>query len=86
MMFMFSEEAKGRLWTMIAVSPILQRFALPGIVGMIVPGLGIWQDLQWLSIAGLILAVPMVWCCLLILVVYPIILLFDKPPKRYWEE
>jgi hypothetical protein len=40
----------------------------------------------WLLIAGLIPATPIVWCYVLIMVVYPIILLFEKPPKRYWEK
>jgi hypothetical protein len=83
---MFSEKPKEQLWTMIAVSPILQRLAFPGIFGLALMGLGVWQDILWLSIAGLILAAPVVWCILLITVVYPVLLLFDKPPKRYWEE
>ena len=83
---MFSEKARERLRTMIAVSPILQRFALPGIVGHAFVWIGIWQDILWLSIAGLILAAPVVWCYALIIFVYPIMLFFDKPPKRYWHE
>jgi hypothetical protein len=83
---MLSENAKERLLALLAVSPILQRFAFPGICGVALIGLGIWQDIQWLSIAGLIVAAPIVWCYLLIMVVYPVILLFDKPPKRYWKE
>lgn len=82
---MLSEKPKDRMLTMIAVSPILQRFAFPGILGMVLVGIGIWQDIPWLSIVGLILAAPVIWCYLLILVVYPMMLLFDKPPKR-WKE
>jgi hypothetical protein len=83
---MLSEHAKERLWTMFAVSSILQRFVLPGMFGLAFIGVGIWKDIPWLLIAGLILAAPIVWCYVLIMVVYPIILLFEKPPKRYWEK
>jgi hypothetical protein len=83
---MFSEKAKERIWTIFAVSPIMQRFAFPGVFGLAVMGPGIWKDIRWLSIVGLILAAPVLWCYFLIIVVCPIVLLFDKPPKQHWEE
>lgn len=83
---MLSETTKERLMAMIAVSPIFRRFALPGLIGLTCAGLGIWLDISWLWITGLILAVPVLWCYIVIMVVYPVMLLFDKPPKRYWSE
>ena len=83
---MLSEKMKERVMTMIAVSPIFQRFALPGLIGLTCFGLGIWLGIPWLWIIGLILATPVLWCYLVIMVVYPVILLFEKPTKRYWSE
>ena len=83
---MLSQKTKERLLTMIAVSPIVQRFALPGLIGLICIGLGVWLDILWLSITGLILATPVLYCYIVILIVYPVIFLFDKPSKRNWTQ
>lgn len=85
-----SERTKHLLLNAIAVSPIMQRFALPGIVGALLIGLGVWQKITWLTITGLILAAPVLWCYFVIMVIYPIVLLFEKlfgqSPKRHGEE
>ena len=82
----YSDRTKERLLAALAWERIVQRFALPGILGLILIGLGIWQKLSWLTITGLILAAPILWCCLLIMVVFPIMFVFEKPPKRHWED
>jgi hypothetical protein len=85
-----SERTKELLLNAIAVSPIMQRFALPGAAGLIVAAVGHWQKIPWLTITGLVLAAPVLWCLLVIMVICPIVLLYEKlfgePPKRHWEE
>jgi magnesium-transporting ATPase (P-type) len=85
-----SERTQNLLLNAIAVSPIMQRFAFPGAAGLVLAAVGAWQDIPWLTIAGLILAAPVLWCYFVIMVICPIVLLFEKlfsgPPKRHWEE
>ncbi len=81
-----SERTKDLLCRAIAVSPILQRYALPGLVGLLLVGVGVWQQITWLTIAGLLLAAPVLWCYLVIMVVCPLILLFSKNQPRHWKE
>lgn len=64
----------------------MHRFGVPGIVGLTLIGFGIWKNIMWLTFASLVLAAPILWCYLLILLVFPIMLLFEKPQKRYWKE
>lgn len=85
-----SENTRTLLLNIIAVSPIMKRFMLPGIVGMLLAGAGLWQEMDWLVITGLVLAAPILWCYMVVALIYPIMLLFEKllggPPKRHWEE
>ena len=85
-----SEKTKNLLMNAIAVSPIMKRFMLPGIIGMLLAGVGLWQDMEWLVITGLVLAAPVLWCYLLVMVVYPLMLLYEKlftkPREPYWKE
>ena len=83
---MISERTKERLLTVLAWDRNIQRFALPGIVGLSLIGLGIWKKIAWLTVTGLILAAPILFCYLLIMLVFPIMLIFEKPPKRHWED
>ena len=62
---------------MFAISPIMQRFALPGIVGVLCVLIGIWQQIGWLKIAGIILAVPVTWAYVVLICVYIPGLLLD---------
>jgi hypothetical protein len=81
-----SERTRNLLLNAIAVSPIMKRFALPGLIGMLLIGVGIWQKIDWLWIAGLVLAAPVLWCYLVIMLVYPIMALFTKSQPRHWKE
>ena len=84
------ERAKELLMSAIAVSPIMKRFALPGAVGLILAAVGVWQQITWLTIVGLILAIPILWCYFVIMVIYPLMFLFEKlfakPREPYWKE
>ena len=57
-----SEKTKYFLMKAVAISPIMNRFMLPGIIGMLLTGVGVWQEMTWLAIAGLVLAAPILWC------------------------
>ena len=81
-----SERTKNLLLNAIAVSPIMKRFALPGIIGIPLLAVGVAKKIQWLTVAGLVLAAPVLWCFFVMLVIAPLVILFEKPPKRHWEE
>ena len=81
-----SEKTKNLLMNAIAVSPIMNRFWLPGILGMLLIGVGVWQEIEWLIITGLVLAAPILWCYVVVIVICPLGILFSKAPKRHWED
>lgn len=58
-----------------AISPIIGRFAFPGVIGFVLFGIGAWQQLTWLKVTGAILAAPIVWAYAVLLFVYCPILL-----------
>lgn len=73
-----SERTKSLLGALFAISPILRRFALPGLVGLLLFAAGAWQALDWLKVVGIILAVPVIWAYAVLLLVYFPFLLFDS--------
>ena len=81
-----SEKIRNLGENAIAISPILRRFGGPGLIGLLLIGLGLWQDMTWLTIAGIILAAPVIWCYVVLIVVYPLLILFCKPQQRHWKE
>lgn len=85
-----SVRTKELLLSAIAVSPILRRFGLPGVAGLLLIGVGWWQRFTWLTIAGVILAAPVLWCYFVIMVICPLVLLYEKlfatPREPYWKE
>lgn len=83
---MLSDTTKERLLSTLVWDRIMRRFGLPGIVGLTLIGFGFWKDTMWLIVTGLILAAPILWCYFLILLVFPLMLLFEKTPKQYWKE
>lgn len=60
-----------------AISPIIARFAWPGLIGLLLFGIGVWQQMTWLKVAGAILAAPIVWSYAVLLFVYCPILLIE---------
>lgn len=85
-----SERTKNLLLGAIAVSPIMQRFAVPGFIGIALIAVGLWQNLDWLAIIGFILAAPVLWCYFVIMAIYPLMLLYEKlfmkPHEPYWKD
>ena len=72
-----SEKTANRMLALIAISPIMRRFALPGTVGLMLFGVGFWQETLWLKIVGLLLAAPVFWVCFVLIFVYLPMALFD---------
>lgn len=78
-----SERTKSLLGALFAISPILRRFALSGLVGLLLFAAGAWQDLDWLKVAGIILAAPVIWAYAVLLLVYFPYLLFDSLRRSF---
>ena len=73
-----SEKTRNHLLALFAISPILQRFAWPGLAGFLIFAIGYWRQLDWLMVVGAILAAPVIWAYAVLLLVYIPYLLFDS--------
>ena len=60
-----------------AISRILRRFALPGVVGILLFAIGVWQDLGLAKVIGIILAAPVIWVYVVLLFGYFPYLIFE---------
>jgi len=72
----------------LAISCIMQRWLLPGIVGVVLFMLGFWLDIECVEISGLILAAPGLWAyAAIIFVLFPIAALkriqMNRKLKKY---
>ena len=56
----------------------MRRFSLPGLVGLLLFAVGVWQKLEWLKVIGIILLAPIIWVYFVLLFVYIPFLLFDS--------
>ena len=65
-----------------AISRIVQRFALPGSAGLLLLALGIWQDIGWAKVAGVILAAPILWAYAVLIFGYVPCLIVDGIRRR----
>jgi hypothetical protein len=65
-----SEKSKNFLLAPFAISPIMRKAALPGIVGFILIGVGFWQKLVWLKIVGIIFAAPVLWVYFVVIFIF----------------
>ena len=75
---MISQKVRNKLLALFAVSPIMKKWALPGMVGIILAGFGAWRRLVWLEIAGFVFAAPILWVYIVIIFVYFPLFLVDK--------
>lgn len=73
-----SEKTKNRLLVPFAISPIMKRCALPGIIGMLVLAAGFVQKISWLKVVGLVLVAPVLWVYFVIIFVFMPVLILDK--------
>jgi len=55
----------------------MRRFSLPGLIGLLILAIGVWQKLEWLKVIGIILLAPVIWVYIVLLLVYVPYLLFD---------
>ncbi len=66
------EKIKNILLAPFAISHIMDRCWLPGLMGMLVFAVGVWQHASWLKIVGIVLAAPIIW-------VYAVVMFFFLP-------
>jgi hypothetical protein len=77
-----SEKTKNCLLAPFAISPIMQRFSLPGLFGVLLFAVGAWLHIDWLKVTGIILTVPIIWVYAVIMLVYFPYLIFDSIRRR----
>ena len=77
-----SEKARNILLAPFAISHIMERCWLPGLVGVLLFAVGVWQHLGWLKIAGIVLALPVIWVYAVVMFVFFPYILFDSVRRR----
>lgn len=77
-----SEKTKNRLLMPFAVSRIIRFGALPGVIGMILLGFGIYLQIAILKIIGFVLIIPILWVYFVIMFIYLPFAVVDKLFKR----
>ena len=73
-----SEKTRNRLLLPFAISPILNRWAIPGIVGIALLLVGVVQKIRWLQVVGVVVAAPLVWCYFVVVFLFIPFAFFDK--------
>ena len=77
-----SDRTKDLLLAAFAISPIIARFALPALIGVLLFAAGVWQQATWLKVIGVVLAAPILWAYAVLLFVYCPLLLFEAIRSR----
>ena len=77
-----SNRTKDLLLATFAISPIIARFSLPGLIGFLLFVVGVWQQATWLKVIGVVLAAPILWAYAVLLFVYGPILLVEGIRRR----
>ncbi len=72
------EKTKKILLAPFAISHIMERFWLPGVVGLLLFAVGVWMHMGWLKITGIILAAPIIWVYAVVIFVFFPFALFDR--------
>jgi hypothetical protein len=75
---LLSEKTRNILLAPFAISHIMERFWLPGLVGLLLFAVGVWQDVGWLQIAGIVFAAPVIWVYVILIFVFFPFILFDR--------
>ncbi len=76
------EKIKNILLAPFAISHIMQRFWLPGLVGLLLFAVGVWQHTSWLKIVGIVLAAPIIWVYAVVMFIFLPFTLFDGLRRR----
>ena len=77
-----SEKARNILLAPFAISHIMERCWLPGLVGVLLFAVGVWRHLGWLKIAGIVIALPVIWVYAVVMFVFFPYILFDSVRRR----
>lgn len=77
-----SDRTRNLLFAPFAISPIIGRFALPALIGVVLFVAGVWLQATWLKVIGVALAAPILWAYAVLLFVYCPILLFEAIRSR----
>lgn len=72
-----SENTKHILLAPFAISHIMDRCWLPGIIGILMFALGFWRHAGWLKVTGLVLAAPIIWVYAVVIFVFIPFAIFD---------
>lgn len=75
-------KTKDILLAPFAISHMMQRFWLPGLIGFLLFAVGMWQRVTWLKIAGIVLAAPIIWVYAVVIFVFFPFVLFDRVRQR----
>ncbi len=63
---------------LLAISVIMNRFSLPGMLGIILFTVGIWQRIGWIEIVGIILSLPIIWVYFVLIFVFFPSIIFER--------
>ena len=77
-----SDRTRNLLLAPFAISPIISRFALPALIGVVLFVAGLWLQATWLKAIGVVLAAPILWAYAVLLFVYCPILLVEAIRSR----
>jgi len=79
---LISEKTRNILLAPFAISHIMERCWLPSLVGVLLFAVGVWQHVGWLKIAGIVLALPVIWVYAVVMFVFFPFILFDSVRRR----
>ena len=77
-----SEKTKNILFAPFAISHIMQRCWLPGLLGMVLFAVGLWQHVGWLRLTGIILAAPIIWVYAVVIFAFLPFAVFDHVRRK----
>jgi hypothetical protein len=77
-----SEKTKNILFAPFAISLIMERCWLPGLLGMVLFAVGLWQHVGWLRVTGIILAAPILWVYAVVIFAFLPFALFDHVRRK----
>ena len=66
-----------------AISPIIQRFWLPGVIGIVCLTIAMSRDVGWLALLGAVPAAPIIWALAELILIHFPYLLYDAIRRRW---
>jgi hypothetical protein len=76
-LMLLSEKIKNILLAPFAISRIMKRCWLWGLVGLLLFAVGVWQHVGWLKMAGVVIGAPVIWVYAVLVLIYFPLILFD---------